>query len=621
METITQESLRQAALQFVADRPDLFSCPSPVSFSAQLPGLPPEPVHSLLSRLFPEGVYLHGAPGAGKSRFLRQLLQTFTEPEDPIPLYFDPSTFTPEQIQSAGTPQMAVFSQLTRQYFPKADLSRSYRISRILDFRTASPRFLLWVDGLHRTPATVYPDMLEALACLNTYPNLWVVVTGRNPDPAVSLELTIPREKRRTFPLPNQVALLPSVRSEAPLPSLQDFSARISAAITSQDTTPLRSLECWFPKLGPLWCNLCSKSLRISNAQILSRLYDLVSNDLDAQSSGLRLLPRRILESFPHTTLLSQSWGHLGARLGDTVLQWALGHRTWLEAQPDLAFDRDCQVHICWELANSGDSAAQFHLARTYDLGRMVPHSTEQAILWYTAGASQNHPWCAYHLGRLYESSGDRAQAIHWLRTAARQRLPQAAFSLSRLLLSGTPEERQEALEWHKDLERQSDLDSLLQLGCLYWLGDGVEQDFSRGTAIFRSAVTRRSHGPSPALSSAQLFLSYAYFAGLGVQKDIIQARYWQEKSRTGYYSAAQTELGLYFYQAGRSSDALHLFRQAWISSLTPAELPPPSPEAPQHTRLFLGDPDAERRTRVLLALRDLSPHSSDEQEVPLCFT
>lgn len=81
---------------------------------------------------------------------------------------------------------------------------------------------------------------------------------------------------------------------------------------------------------------------------------------------------------------------------------------------------------ILLPLAQGGNAAAQFRVARIYTRGKGVPVNEAQSCHWWEALASQNAPnaaTAAVNLGLCFESGKGRAQshpqALLWYRKAA----------------------------------------------------------------------------------------------------------------------------------------------------------------------------------------------------------
>lgn len=98
-------------------------------------------------------------------------------------------------------------------------------------------------------------------------------------------------------------------------------------------------------------------------------------------------------------------------------------------------------------LAEDGDAAAQFYLARLYDTGRGVDVDPDRALAWYRRAAVQGHR---------------AAQFIVGLRTARGE---------------GTPADPAEAARWYQRAAEQGYPAAQLQLGVAYASGDGVTAD------------------------------------------------------------------------------------------------------------------------------------------------
>ncbi|MDB2414306.1 sel1 repeat family protein [Rickettsiales bacterium] len=76
------------------------------------------------------------------------------------------------------------------------------------------------------------------------------------------------------------------------------------------------------------------------------------------------------------------------------------------------------------ENAHSGDAESQYFLGLMLDMGKGLDRDPQQAVIWYTKAAEQDHPSAQYFLGKMYDSqeSGipkDKEKAIYWYERAS----------------------------------------------------------------------------------------------------------------------------------------------------------------------------------------------------------
>jgi len=86
--------------------------------------------------------------------------------------------------------------------------------------------------------------------------------------------------------------------------------------------------------------------------------------------------------------------------------------------------------------------------------------------------------------------------------------------------------------------EAAGDIKAQVELASRYGLGKGVERDYAKATALFRSAAERND-------PVAQYLLGTAYYHGAGVQKDEAQAALWFERAAQQNFGEAQYQLAV----------------------------------------------------------------------------
>ena len=97
--------------------------------------------------------------------------------------------------------------------------------------------------------------------------------------------------------------------------------------------------------------------------------------------------------------------------------------------------DAAVAVRPLTQMAERGDSEAQFSLALTYGDGSGVPQDLRKSAKWMRRAAVQGHAQAQFGLGlMLAEGKGipkNYGESAIWLRRAAEQGIEQAAFELS----------------------------------------------------------------------------------------------------------------------------------------------------------------------------------------------
>jgi len=102
-----------------------------------------------------------------------------------------------------------------------------------------------------------------------------------------------------------------------------------------------------------------------------------------------------------------------------------------------------------------------------------------------------------------------------------------------------------EAVKWWSKVAEQEDIIAQVNLGQMYEIGKGVEQDFKKAVKWYRKAAEQGN-------PNAQNLLGARYYLGQGVEKDSKQAEKWFRKSAEQGDVIAQGNLGK-VYQNGKA--------------------------------------------------------------------
>ena len=99
-----------------------------------------------------------------------------------------------------------------------------------------------------------------------------------------------------------------------------------------------------------------------------------------------------------------------------------------------IADQRIITVTALGALAQEGNAAAQFILAKNYQTGTRAPLDPVQAVAWFSLAAEQGHMEAQYELGHAYlRGSGveqDFEQAAYWFEGSADQDFVDAQFAI-----------------------------------------------------------------------------------------------------------------------------------------------------------------------------------------------
>jgi len=162
--------------------------------------------------------------------------------------------------------------------------------------------------------------------------------------------------------------------------------------------------------------------------------------------------------------------------------------------------------------AESGDAAAQFELAQYYVSEADKARSQKRALR-------------------------DQKRAFDWYSRSAEQGFAEAQFNLGRMYVlgQGVDQDISQGMDWQVRAAEQGLAEAQFEIGLQYLSGAVLEQNSESALDMFNKAANQRH---LPALKQ----LGTMYFQGVGVEKDLVQAHLWfsaanlsGEKDAKGY--------------------------------------------------------------------------------------
>jgi len=162
--------------------------------------------------------------------------------------------------------------------------------------------------------------------------------------------------------------------------------------------------------------------------------------------------------------------------------------------------------------AESGDAAAQFELAQYYVSEADKARSQRRALR-------------------------DQKRAFDWYSRSAEQGFAKAQFNLGHMYIlgQGVDQDRSQGVDWQVKAAEQGLVEAQFEIGLRYLSGAVLEPDLESGLDMLNKAANQR-HVP------AQKQLGTMYFQGVGVDKDLVEAHMWfsvaalnDDKASQGY--------------------------------------------------------------------------------------
>ena len=162
---------------------------------------------------------------------------------------------------------------------------------------------------------------------------------------------------------------------------------------------------------------------------------------------------------------------------------------------------------LALEVSEQGNVDAMLYVAECYAEGLGVPRDNEAARHLYAVAAQAGHAQAQFELGRMLldevEAPKDESTARSWMRRAARQghpgarlalealdeRIDQPAQSMSSVPPFGGKERRNQDGQWAKYVQQHGRARDAFDLGVMYAQGVGVERNVRQARAWYRRAA------------------------------------------------------------------------------------------------------------------------------------
>jgi hypothetical protein len=213
-----------------------------------------------------------------------------------------------------------------------------------------------------------------------------------------------------------------------------------------------------------------------------------------------------------------------------------LGHKYYNEKNYTEA------ANLYRKAADKGNSIAQFSLGVCYFNGAGVEQNFTEATKWFRKAADQGDADAQYWLGYCYEYlEFNDIEAAKWYRKAANQ-----GHDAAKKKLGWCPENATDSVQLYQlgkkannELSKAAEqgLDyAQYELGCCYYSGRGVEQNYTEAVKWYRKAAEQGNY-------SAQTMLGWCYEKGRGVEQSYSEAAKWYRKAADQGHARAQKAL------------------------------------------------------------------------------
>jgi TPR repeat protein len=200
--------------------------------------------------------------------------------------------------------------------------------------------------------------------------------------------------------------------------------------------------------------------------------------------------------------------------------------------------------------AAAGNTRAQINLGILYLAGRGVPRDVVLARSWLEKAALSDDPQALYTLGRAMSDSTeqvgpDPVRAADLYRRAAEKGHVLAGLRYGLALSEGVgvKPDPVAAQRWLMQAQERGVPEAALALGDLA-ARTPASRDKAANEKIVKAALSWYEVAANSGVPSAQFKLANAYFAGVGVTRDPVQAQAWYTRAAQQGLTPAQHALG-----------------------------------------------------------------------------
>lgn len=194
-----------------------------------------------------------------------------------------------------------------------------------------------------------------------------------------------------------------------------------------------------------------------------------------------------------------------------------------------------------FNLANEGNSKAQWVLGHMFISGNYLPQNNEQGNLWLKKSADANNAYGQFLYGASFMNgeAKDYTSAFYWINEANKKKLPESYAVLAKLYRNGfgTSQDIKKAFELNLEGAKLGDQTAMFKVAYSYGQGQGVDTNQSEAFKWYKKLADNGN-------ISAQNNIGAMYSNGTGVAKDPSEAFKWYMKAAKGGNSLAECNVG-----------------------------------------------------------------------------
>jgi len=154
------------------------------------------------------------------------------------------------------------------------------------------------------------------------------------------------------------------------------------------------------------------------------------------------------------------------------------------------------------KVAEQGDIKAQIELGFAYYKGKEVPQDKALAAHWFLKAAEQGDMSAQHYMGWMYAKADgveeNIEKAIYWHTKAAENGHIDSQVNLGNIYLRG--KDYTKARKWYELAVSKGNQYAQYELGVMYRLGEGVQQNNEKAKALFLKAAEQGNEGAEKAL-------------------------------------------------------------------------------------------------------------------------
>ncbi len=214
------------------------------------------------------------------------------------------------------------------------------------------------------------------------------------------------------------------------------------------------------------------------------------------------------------------------------------------------------------ELAEKGDSDAQYAAGLAFKNGFGTECSGDDGRTWFARAAEDGHPLALHRMGVCYmlgmgvPESPERA--LELFEKASGKGLAEASKEIAWMYGTGSGASETKAFGWYLKAAEQGDPEAQAVAGFMYETGEGIGQSYEKAAAWYRKAAEQ-------GLASAQRALGDMYSRGFGLEKSDEKAFGWYLKAAEQGDPEAQAVAG-FMYETGKGTGQSYAEAAKWYA-------------------------------------------------------